>query len=262
MARDLDAEVTARARAWRTAALEAVCDVVEPWEHGTVWRATRYPTYFDFNLVRVDGDPGMTVDRLAAFADEALAGLIHRRFDFDVVGAADERRSGFTALGWRSLRLLWMRHEAGRMTPSVEGLSVEQVPYDAVHDLRVAWYTEDHPDQIAGAYHEHAREVAMRRGAQVLAVRDRARPIAFVQLERAGDAAEITQVYVHPGHRGAGIGTSITRAAIDAAGDVRDLWIAADDEDRPKELYARLGFRPAWTAMEITRWPGARAAPG
>ena len=45
----------------------------------------------------------------------------------------------------------------------------------------------------------------------------------------------------------------MTRAAIEAAGDVRDLWIVADDEDRPKELYARLGFRPAWTAMEFTR---------
>ena len=41
----------------------------------------------------------------------------------------------------------------------------------------------------------------------------------------------------------------MTRAAIEAAGDEHDLWIAADDEDRPKQLYARLGFRPAWTAM-------------
>jgi hypothetical protein len=29
----------------------------------------------------------------------------------------------------------------------------------------------------------------------------------------------------------------------------------ADDEDRPKELYARLGFRPVYTAMEFTRLP-------
>jgi hypothetical protein len=32
----------------------------------------------------------------------------------------------------------------------------------------------------------------------------------------------------------------MTRAAIEAAGDEHDLWIAADDEDRPKQLYARL----------------------
>ena len=53
----------------------------------------------------------------------------------------------------------------------------------------------------------------------------------------------------------------MTRAAIEAAGDVRDLWIVADDEDRPKELYARLGFRPAWTTMEFTRWPSATRQP-
>jgi GNAT superfamily N-acetyltransferase len=63
-------------------------------------------------------------------------------------------------------------------------------------------------------------------------------------------------VYVRPDYRGSGRGTAITRAAIEAAGDVGDLWIVADDEDRPKELYARLGFRPAWISMEFVRAPG------
>lgn len=229
---------------------------MEPWPHGTVARATRYPYYFDFNLVRVEDEPDMTVDELVAFAEEALAGLVHRRLDFDVIEAAERRRAGFEAIGWKSLRLLWMRHESP--TPRAgPDLGVEEVPYDEVHDLRLAWYAEDHPDQIAGGYHEQAREVAMLRGARVLATRDDAgRPVAFAQLERAGGSAEVTQVYVRPDHRGRGHGTAMTIAAIEAAGEARDLWIAADDEDRPKELYARLGFRPAWTSMEITRWPG------
>jgi hypothetical protein len=29
----------------------------------------------------------------------------------------------------------------------------------------------------------------------------------------------------------------------------------ADDEARPKELYTRLGFRPAWASMEFERHP-------
>jgi ribosomal protein S18 acetylase RimI-like enzyme len=74
-------------------------------------------------------------------------------------------------------------------------------------------------------------------------------------LEHDGQSAEIAQVYVHPKHRGRGIGTALTRAAIDAAGAVRDLWIVADDEDRPKDLYARLGFRPAWVAVEALGLP-------
>jgi GNAT superfamily N-acetyltransferase len=249
----LGGDVAARARAWRHAAHAAVCDRLEPWAHGTVARATRYPSYFDFNLVRVEDDPAMSVEALAAFADEALAGLAHRRLDFDLLAAAEPLKAGFEARGWKSARLLWMRH--GSALPPGPDIQVDEVPYDAVDELRVAWHREESPDQDASAYHVQAREVALRREARILAVREGRAPVAFAQLERAGAAAEITQVYVHPDYRGRGRGTAMTRAAIAAAGDVRDLWIAADLDDRPKELYARLGFRPAWKAMEYTRWP-------
>jgi GNAT superfamily N-acetyltransferase len=179
--------------------------VLEPWEHGTVVRTTRYPRYFDFNVVRVEDDPRLSVDALVEFAGEDVA--------------------------------------------------VEELPYDAVRDLWVAWHLEDFPDQDPIAHHAEARDVALRRHAQVLAVLESDAPVAFAQLERDGDAAEITQVYVRPEYRGDGRGTAITREAIHAAGDARDLWIVADDEDRPKQLYARLGFRPAWTAMEFLRLP-------
>ncbi|HEY0364686.1 MAG TPA: GNAT family N-acetyltransferase [Solirubrobacteraceae bacterium] len=248
-----DSDVEARARAWRHGAHAAVCDVIEPWAHGTVVRSTRHPTYYEFNLVRVEEDPAMSLEALVDVADEALAGLEHRRFDFEVVGVADALRPGFEALGWKTMRLVWMRHEFP--PPPGPDVAVREVPYDAVHDLRLVWHGEDFPNESAIAFFEHAREVAMSRDVRILAVHDGHRPIAFAQLERAGDSAEITQVFVHPDYRGAGRGTAMTRAAIEAAGDVRDLWIAADDEDRPKELYARLGFRPAGNAMEVTRWP-------
>jgi ribosomal protein S18 acetylase RimI-like enzyme len=248
-----DDDVTARARAWRDGAHAAVCDVIEPWEHGTVVRATRHPSYYDFNVVRVEEDPAMGVDALMAFADEALAGLEHRRVDFDLVDVAEPLRPGFEAAGWKAVRLVWMRHEAP--APPGADVAVREVPYDAVHDLRVAWHEEESPDQDGSAYLAQAREVALSREVRVLAVEEAGAPVAFAQLEQDADAAEITQVYVHPRCRGGGRGTAMTRAAIQAAGGVRDLWIVADDDDRPKELYARLGFRAAWTTMELTRWP-------
>jgi GNAT superfamily N-acetyltransferase len=227
--------------------------VLEPWAHGTVVRATRYPGYYDFNVVRVEDDVDLGVDDLVAFADDALAGLEHRRVDFEVVEAADRLRAGFEAKGWLATRLLWMRHEVHTPAPAVPG--VEEVPYDAVHDLRDAWHHEDFPGVDPGEYHAQAREVAMRREVRVLAMHEDGAPIAFAQVERAGAGGEVTQVYVQPAYRGGGRGTAMTRAAIRAAGDVRDLWIVADDEDRPKELYARLGFRPAWTTMDFLRLP-------
>ena len=249
----LDSNAAARARGWRHARQAAVCDVLEPWAHGTVVRATRYPSYYDFNLVRVEEDPQMTAEALMAFADEALAGLAHRRLDFDLIDAAQPLRRGFETKGWKSQRLLWMRHDTA--APPGPALAVEEVPYESVHNLRVAWYREESPDQDPGDYHAQAREVALRRGARVLAVRKHGAPVAFAQFEHVGAAAEITEVYVERGCRGGGLGTAITHAAIEAAGSGRDLWIVADDEDRPKELYARLGFRPASTAMELMRLP-------
>jgi GNAT superfamily N-acetyltransferase len=249
------ADTRARARAWHHAAHAAVCDVITPWAHGTIVRATRYPSYFDFNAIRVEDEPGMSAAELIAFADDHLAGLEHRRINIEPIEVAERLLPDFKAAGWRALRLLWMRHDAPP-PPHADDVAVEHVPYDAVHDLRVAWHREDFPGHDASHYHDQAREVALAREVQVLAVRDDAgAPIAFAQIERAGNAAEITQVYVSPGHRGRGRGTALTRAAIAAAGDAEDLWIAADDEDRPKELYARLGFRPAWTMMELTRLP-------
>jgi predicted GNAT family acetyltransferase len=89
----------------------------------------------------------------------------------------------------------------------------------------------------------------------VLTVREEGEPIAFAQLEHSGEGAEITQVYVHPERRGGGRGTAMTRAAVLAAADARDVWIVADDEDRPKELYGRLGFSPVWRTMECLLLP-------
>ena len=232
-----------------------MCDVIEPWEHGVVLRATRFPDYYDFNVVRVDETPGgMSAEELAAFADEALAGHAHRRVDLEFEPAAAERlRAGFERLGWLSERLVWMRHEAP--VPPGPQLEVEQVHYDVVRHLRVAWHREDFPEIDPGAFLDQAREVAMKLGVQVFAAFEGGRPVAYAQLERLGDRSELSQLYVLPEQRGGGRGTALTRAAIAAAGDVPELWIVADDEDRPKELYARLGFRAAWTVVELLRLP-------
>jgi len=248
-------DLAERARAWHHAAHRAVCDVIEPWAYGTVVRATRYPTYWNFNVVRVEEDPKLSVEALAAFADEALAGLAHRSVDLEGTEWAEPLRVGFEALGWQTGREVRMRHAAP--APSGPAIEIERVPYEAVNDLRVAWHGEDFPDDPIRDHLVEAREVALLLGAEVLAVREAGTPVAFAQLASDGRSAEIELVYVSPGHRGKGLGTALTRAAISAAGNVRDLWITADDEGRPKELYSRLGFRPVWKTVEALRLPSA-----
>jgi GNAT superfamily N-acetyltransferase len=250
-----DTDAAARARAWRLATLAESCDVAEAWEHGAIYRATRYPSVYDLNVVRVEAPAALDAARLEAIADDALAGLDHRLLEFTDAAAAEPVRSELERRGWRSLRLVWMRH-AGGLPPDAAKLPVEELPYDAVHDLRVRWHREDFPGIDRSAFHRQAREVALRRRARVLAARENGVTVAFAQLERHADDAEISEVYVRRDHRERGLGTAVTRAAIGAAGGARELWVAADDEGRAWRLYERLGFRAVAKTMQFLRLCG------
>ena len=245
----------ARARAWLHGVQAVVCDVFDPRDAGTVVRATRYPTYFDFNLVRVERDPRMSIAALVAFADEALAEHAHRRIDFELTEVAEPLRASFATHGYASERLVWMRHETARPSFPAE-IAVEEVPYDTVLPLRAAWFEEDFPEAQLPGHLAEAREVHHLLGARVFAVLDGGEPVGYAQLERLGRSGEVTAVYVRADHRGRGLGTALTSAAIDGAGAVDELWIVADDERRPKALYERLGFRSVWTMVQLLRPPG------
>src|SRR5207302_3049499 len=124
-----------------------------------------------------------------------LAGLAHRRMDFELAAPAQSLRAAFEGRGWHTMRLLWLRHDGQR--PAGADARVEEVPYDAVNELRLAWHREDFPDQDSSGYFSQARGVAEIRQARVLAMHESGVPVAFTQLVRHGEAAEITHVYVH-----------------------------------------------------------------
>ncbi len=93
---------------WRHGYHAAVADRVEPWEHGTVVRTTDLPTFYEYNLARVEGpDPGLSAEQLAEAAEPHLEGLTHRRIEVEDADAGARLRSGFEAhgLGLRAARL-------------------------------------------------------------------------------------------------------------------------------------------------------------
>jgi GNAT superfamily N-acetyltransferase len=241
-----------RALKWRAAELAQLCDLAQPWEYGTIWRASRYPKYWGCNLVRVERAPAMSAAELSELAEEALAGLDHRRIDFDPEPGA--LRNEFEALGWRTWRLVLMRHEHAPELASDH--QVEEIPYDATRELRIAWHAEEYPGHELGDHLNEAAEIARLRETRAFAVLEAGKPIGYSTLERIGDQAEVAAAYVEAERRGNGIGTALTVAAIEAGRGYDDLFICADDEDRPKQLYERLGFRPAWTMTEFLRLPG------
>jgi GNAT superfamily N-acetyltransferase len=254
--------VRAVAIGWRRAQLEALCDRFEPWEHGEAAYATEFPDYYDYNTVRVEGPaPGLSAEALAAAADRLLADYRHRNVEVDHVATGERLRPGFEALGWHAYRLVWMSHAGLDALPQESGPSVVEVAPAAVRPLALQWVEPPHTPEEIAAHVPTVEKTNLRVGARYLAVVEDGEPVAYTISSPLGaDAWMVDAVFVAPQRRGSGLGGALTAAA------VRHAWetgagavaIIADDEGRPKDLYARLGFRPAWIEHNFLLTPTQR----
>ena len=188
---------------------------------------------------------------LAAAAEDLQGGLRHRKLEVEDEALGARLRPEFAAAGWGTERLALM-HRSG--APPAPPAGPVEAPYAATRDLRVEWYTGD---DVASA--EDKRQfaavqepIAARRGLRAFVLGDP--PIAYVTLAQVGDAVEIDQLYVTPSQRGRGLGSTLVAAGL-AGGGTSAAWIEADDEDRPRELYERLGFVTAWVRHAFVRYP-------
>jgi GNAT superfamily N-acetyltransferase len=243
--------------AWRRAYQARVCDRVEPWAHGTVVRITELPSFYDYNLARVEGpDPGVTAEELAAAAEPALAGLGHRRIELEDSEAGQRVAEGFARMGWVTERLASLFREISPPpTPGVTTaaeLSIED--FKATRPLRAAWQTES----IWGDTPEFAlveEEVAHRRGTRAAIARLGGEPAGFAAYSMIGDVVEVELVFVLPERRDGGLGGALVARALAAAADegAREAVIEADDVGAAKRLYERLGFRTVWQRSSFTK---------
>lgn len=236
--------------------------MAEPWAHGTVVRATEFTRWWDVNALRLEGPApaGLTATAVAEEADRRLAGLEHRKVELEDEATGAALAAGLASLGWRVDRLAWMwRDGTLPLATGAAGLDdVVKLPHEDVVALQVAWLLEERvmPDEasIRAFLAEQATAEARLPGE----LRCLGRPgTAFVSVRLAGADGEIEDAYVGAGARGAGLGTRLLRAAMARARatGVRDLWILADADGRPRELYERLGFRAAWTHYGCVRPP-------
>jgi GNAT superfamily N-acetyltransferase len=217
-------------------------------------RLTDVGSFWDFNLVRVEtSDPGLGARSIAAVADDWLDGLAHRRVEVEDEGLGTRLRPEFREIGYSAERILWMLREDGP-PEAVPGVRVDEVGFEDTRPLNEAWLVEEGIG-IDTDFLDSEQELAARRGLRVLAVMEDGAPAAYLRTLRDGEDAEIDDVYCTPARRGAGLGSALLRAALRRLADegARRTFIGADDDGRPKRLYARLGFRPAWVQHTLTR---------
>jgi GNAT superfamily N-acetyltransferase len=82
-------------------------------------------------------------------------------------------------------------------------------------------------------------------------------PAAYCTLRISGTCGDIEDVYCTPSQRGRGLATALVSTAVARAlqNGVDDLFIVADQDDWPKELYARLGFETVWLRHDAVLRP-------
>jgi GNAT superfamily N-acetyltransferase len=245
-----------RAIAWRHGYHAAVCNRVEPWSLGTVVRADDVPTYYEYNLARVEGpDPGLEAAALAAAAEPALADLGHRRIEVEDTEAAARLAPGFAALGWVVERLAFLHRELPGPPPGdAHGAALSVEPFEATRGLREAWQGESIWGEEA-AFGRVEELVAARRGTRAVIGAHEGDPSGFAAFSAHGDTAEVELVFCRPERRNGGLGGALVCRALEEAhaGGARHALIEADDDGHSKRLYERLGFRTVWVRHVFTR---------
>ena len=253
-------DARAAAIAWHRDQQRAICDRIQPCEHGELLRACNRPSYWDYNGVYADTPvAGVDVEALAGLAERHHGDLAHRHVQEQDEAAGRRLRPAFEAMGWKATPLVFMAH-AGEL-PAVPGdLTLREAPDEEAEPLRRRWYPEDEwarDPQVLEAFLREEREVHAVLGGHVVLVDGDEGPIAYVRVRIAGDVGEVAEAYVVPEARGRGIGAALVAAgaqAIAAAGASHNL-IVADGDGRPQHLYGRLGFRPVWTLHQFLRLP-------
>jgi GNAT superfamily N-acetyltransferase len=232
-------EAERRFRRWHVPWKGRVCEEVRQFSHGTVFRSPRHPDFWEYNCIRLDRP--MKASEMIVAADRELVGCAHRFADWmmpmpdGVVGDLRER-------GWIANPLIFMLHDGH--PPAEGGGDLVEVEYDAVRELRSIWHREDFGEHTeTGSFQSQAREVAELADVRVIAALEDGRPIGFAQVETHDGGSEVSQVFVRPERRGAGLGRALTARAIRAGADAApDVWICAERDNRPRLLYERLGF--------------------
>lgn len=228
----------------------------EPFAWGTAYFDEDHRERYIANFLLVERDPPEPAALLNE-ADRVLgaAGYPHRMV---VVQADDERYAPpFVAAGYRADRTLMMMLRRGPDRPA--DLEVEECSFAACRALTEEVYRRE-PDMTAElvsdfvAQHEAwSRAIPSR---HFLARIDGA-PVGQCELYQDGDVAQVEWVDTLEEYRGRGVARAVVLAAIQAAraSGAAHIYIHADDNDWPKQLYGRLGFDPYARRWEFTREP-------
>ena len=192
-----------------------------------------------------------------AEADRILGGAGR---DFRAINTFEQNlgerlRAEFSALGWRTQRHVFMVQRRPP-TKSADLSIVQEVDQSALRPgrkraiLSYPWGTPELAEQLL----DSKLLIAQRARTRFFGVEVDDEIVAWTDLYLAEGVAQVEDVATLPQHRHQGYATAVVlRAGEEARSAGADLvFLVADDEDWPKELYRRLGFDAVGLAYKFT----------
>ena len=206
------------------------------------------PLRHDSNYLLAERLPlGAGASELAEEAERTLggAGLAHRAvltFDADL---GERLEPEFRDLGWNVRRHIWMAQlrepEKDPDLSIVEEVGESDLrPGRTEEILRYPWGSEDVARQLMDA----KLLLGERATTRFFGVRAAGEIVSWADLYVAQKVGQVEDVATKTEHRGKGYATAVVlRAAQEARSSGTDLvFLVADEDDWPKELYGKLGF--------------------
>lgn len=221
----------------------------EPFAFGTAYFDDTLPLIRSLNLLVVDRGLEPPFDELCAEAERlhSAAGHSFRRISIrdDDVGARLAPR--FADAGWKPDPLLVMPFEAPlRDVDASEVVEVARADLEPAWDVGVReapWANDEVARQIVG----QRRVIGEATSARYFAVREDGEVASYCELYTDGETGQIEGVLTLERFRGRGYASAVVMRAVRESLDAGHTltFLLAEEEDWPKELYAKLGFERA-----------------
>ncbi|HEY2603987.1 MAG TPA: GNAT family N-acetyltransferase [Thermoleophilaceae bacterium] len=229
----------------------------EPFEWGTALFRLDIPRVHDQNLLRVErGFDTVSARELAGEADrlQRPAGLSHRKLLLPDEDAGERLSGEFAELSWRRARHVTMAHRGS--APAAPVHAVRELDPVKLRPARTRAFEQDlggiAAAQVAAALDVVAAAADSSRG---FAVEVDGEVVSWCVLYEGDGIGQIDDVVTAEEHRRRGYGRAVVAAATRASREARNdiTFLVADDEDWPKEMYARLGYEAIGRRFEFTR---------
>jgi len=238
-----------RALAFLAAMADELAQKKVPSRFGVALLAPEFPSVWSRNYLYATQElDTVSAEELAAEAERVLgeAGLRHRKVEVWDAEAGARLEPGFVQLGWNRERdvIMVVHREPDR---PVDASAVEEVGVD---DLVPAWTESWSMDpavlssDVARQLVENKRRMGVETDTRFFAGRVDGEIGSYCELYSDGHTAQIENVFTLDRFRKRGLARATVSKALEAAreGGHDLIFLIADHDDWPKELYGKLGF--------------------